>query len=85
MLSHCRRADPVTLTAHFLKPGRSGTHVTACETVKEGKAFATVRANMNKDGVPVLTLVGAFGQLAPVSQAQLWSMLSRRRCRSRNA
>ena len=71
MLSHCGRADPVTLTAHFLKPGRSGTHVTACETVKEGKAFATVRANMDKDGVPVLTLVGAFGQLAPVSQTQL--------------
>ena len=71
MLSHCGRADPVTLTAHFLKPGRSGTHVTACETVKEGKAFATVRANMNKDGVPVLTLVGAFGQLAPISQTQL--------------
>lgn len=71
MLSYCGRADPVTLTAHFLKPGRSGSHVIACETVKEGKAFATIRANMSKDGAPVLALVGAFGQLGHVTQSQL--------------
>lgn len=63
MRAHCGRADPVTLTAHYLRPVQAGPVAIACDTVKEGKAFATVRATISRDDTPLLTLLGAFGTL----------------------
>ncbi|MFK7916209.1 MAG: thioesterase family protein [Pseudomonadales bacterium] len=64
MREHCGRPDPVTITAHYLRPGQAGPITIDCDTVKEGKAFATVRGSMTREGKPILTLLGAFGTLA---------------------
>jgi acyl-CoA thioesterase len=63
MRAHCGRADPVTLTAHFLRPVQAGPVTISCDTVKEGKAFATVRATLSRDDKALVTLLGAFGAL----------------------
>jgi acyl-coenzyme A thioesterase PaaI-like protein len=63
MATHCRRPDPVTLTAHYLSPGREGPATVRCETIKEGRRFATVSADMEAGGRGVLRALGAFGSL----------------------
>lgn len=62
------RADPVTLTAHYLRPGRPGPVTVEVETVKDGKAFGVVRATLAADGAPVLSLLGAFGTLTSTTE-----------------
>ncbi len=65
------RPDPVTISAHYLRPGRPGPVRVATEVVKEGKAFATVRGSLlDEDGRPVLALLGTFGTLAASSDPE---------------
>lgn len=71
MSAHCGRPDPVTISAHYLRPGQPGPVTIDCDTVKEGKAFATVRATMTRDGKPLLAVLGAFGALAPSGEQAL--------------
>jgi acyl-coenzyme A thioesterase PaaI-like protein len=64
MAHHSGRPDPVTLTAHYLSPGKEGPVSVSCETVKEGRRFATVSARMSAGDRPLLQVLGAFGDLA---------------------
>ncbi|MEM6710034.1 MAG: thioesterase family protein [Pseudomonadota bacterium] len=66
---HTERPDPVTLTAHYLRPGRPGPVSLECETVKTGRLFATVSGRLaDAEGKPMLALLGSFGDLAqPIS------------------
>ncbi|HEX7034227.1 MAG TPA: thioesterase family protein [Pseudomonadales bacterium] len=57
------RPDPVTITAHYLSPGKPGDAFVRCETVKQGKRFSTATARLERDGVPVLQVLGAFSEL----------------------
>ena len=57
------RPDPVSVTAHYLRPGRPGPVEVRTEVVKSGKAFAVVRATLVADE-PLLALLGTFGTLA---------------------
>lgn len=59
------RANPVTLTAHYLSPGKPGSVTIDTEIVKEGKSFATVTASMRSDDKPILQLLGSFSDLPP--------------------
>ncbi|MEM1231883.1 MAG: thioesterase family protein [Pseudomonadota bacterium] len=63
MRTHSERSDPVTLTAHYLRPVQPGTVQIDCETIKQGKAFGTVRATLSRDDKALVTLLGAFGTL----------------------
>ncbi|HSG89036.1 MAG TPA: thioesterase family protein [Pseudomonadales bacterium] len=63
MATHCGRPDPVTITAHYLSPGKEGPVEGRCETVKKGRRFATVSASMSAAGKPLLQVLGAFGEL----------------------
>ncbi|MEE4360323.1 MAG: thioesterase family protein [Pseudomonadales bacterium] len=63
MAEHCGRPDPVTLTAHYLSPGKEGEAQIHCETVKTGKRFATLSARMVAGDRTVLQVLGAFGDL----------------------
>ena len=47
---HLGRPDPVSITAHYLRPGKVGPVAVHCETVKEGKRFATARATLEGPG-----------------------------------
>jgi acyl-CoA thioesterase len=58
------RPDPVTITAHYLSPGRPGPAVVDVTVTKQGRAFATATATMSADGRPVLAVVGTFGELS---------------------
>jgi len=66
------RADPVSITAHYLRPGRPGPVTVDTEVVKEGKTFVSVRASLlDADDRPLLSLLGTFGALAPTTDASL--------------
>lgn len=58
------RPDPVTVTTHFLAPGRPGPARVEGEVIKQGRRFATVAGRLARDGNPILTVLAAFGDLA---------------------
>jgi acyl-CoA thioesterase len=58
------RTDPVTVTGHYLAPGRPGPVTTVVEVVKQGRRFGTGIATMRAGDRPLLTCVGTFGDLA---------------------
>ena len=55
------RPDPVTLTAHYLLPGRPGAAAVHTEVVKRGRLFTTVTGALAADGKRVLQAIGTFG------------------------
>ena len=59
------RPDPVTVTGHFLSPGRMGPIDVGTSVVKAGKRFTTARADLTDGatGRPVLAMLGTFGDL----------------------
>lgn len=63
------RPDPISVTAHYLSPGRPGEVAVKGEVVKAGRRFSTVSAQLQRAGVPLLQLVGAFGDLSVPSSA----------------
>jgi acyl-CoA thioesterase len=64
------RPDPVSITAHYLRPGRPGPVTVETDVVKEGKTFATVRGTLLDDeGRPMLGLLGTFGTLSTTTEA----------------
>jgi hypothetical protein len=56
---------PLTVTGHFLRPVPAGPVEIDVEIVRTGRRLATARATMTKDGAPVLTLLGSFGDQTP--------------------
>lgn len=60
---------PVSVTAHFLSPGRVGPVTITPETVKKGRSFSTVRASMSGPERQVLELLGSFSALERVDGA----------------
>ncbi len=55
------RADPVSVTAHFLSPGRPGPVDLAASVLKEGRRFATATVMMRAGDRPLLAMIGSFG------------------------
>lgn len=64
MLQAAGRRHPVSVTAHYLSPGRTGPAQLDTTVVKQGRRFATVTAQLRHEARPILQLVGAFGDLA---------------------
>ena len=65
LCDHAGRPDPVSITAHYLKPGRPGPVALSCETVKSGRTFTTVRGTLSDaEGKPLVALLGTFGDLS---------------------
>jgi hypothetical protein len=65
------RPDPVTVTAHYLSPGRPGEVEIATQIVKVGKRFTTGIATMTAAGRPVLTILATLGDLAQAEGPEL--------------
>lgn len=67
MIDASGRPDPVTVTAHYLRPGGVGPVGVDTEVVKSGKRFATVRANLislaGDTERPLMSIIGTFGDL----------------------
>jgi acyl-CoA thioesterase len=64
MLAETGRPDPVTVTAHFLSPGRPGPAETEVRVLKQGRRFSTASATLGAAGKPLLAVLGTFGELA---------------------
>jgi acyl-CoA thioesterase len=58
------RSDPVSVTAHFLSPGTPGPVEISTEVIRSGRRFSTAAGSMARDGRPLLTLLGTFGDLS---------------------
>lgn len=70
MVRHTGRPDPVSITAHYVSPGKDGPIAIDVQTLKNGRRFGVARATIisqNGDGKPIIEVLGTFGDL---SQAQ---------------
>ncbi|MEQ1872553.1 MAG: thioesterase family protein [Ilumatobacteraceae bacterium] len=69
--SHLRavsgRADPLSITAHYLAPGTPGPVQVDATVLKSGRRFSTVTGQLHRDGQPILQVTGTFGDLAQVN------------------
>ncbi len=63
MLEATGRPDPVTITAHFLSPGKPGDADVKCSVLRTGRRFATASAGLSSGGRSVLQTLGTFGDL----------------------
>jgi acyl-coenzyme A thioesterase PaaI-like protein len=63
LLDATGRHDPVTVTGHFLTPGKPGPIQISTEVVKAGKRFATGQGTLHAGDRPLLTVLGTFGDL----------------------
>ena len=65
------RPDPVTVTAHYLSPGRPGSVRIVTQILKEGKRFATGTATMFSGARPLLAVLGTLGDLSQAEGPEL--------------
>src|SRR5215208_4631004 len=63
------RPDPVSVTAHYLAPGKPGEVLVQGQVVKQGKRFATVSGSMVSGDRTLLQVVAAFGDLTYAARA----------------
>ncbi|MFV0315794.1 MAG: thioesterase family protein [Microthrixaceae bacterium] len=62
MAATAQRPDPVSMTAHYLSPGRAGPVGLETTLVKAGSRFSSVSATMSSTK-PVVAALGTFGEL----------------------
>jgi len=55
--------DPLTVTAHFLRPASVGEARVAVEVVKTGRRFSTVSARLVQEAGEVIRVLGTFGRI----------------------
>lgn len=67
--AHTGRPDPVTISAHYLRPGRPGPVTVHCDIVKEGKRFTNALARLESNGQPLLQVLAAFSDLSAPQEA----------------
>lgn len=58
------RPDPVSMTGHFLSPGKPGAITVSTSVVRAGRRFTTASAVLATDDRPLVTALGTFGDLA---------------------
>ncbi len=63
------RPDPITVTAHYLAPGKPSAVTIATEIVKSGRQLATLTGSMRDaaTGRELMRLIGSFGDVAAMS------------------
>lgn len=64
MTEASERVHPVSLSAHFLSPGRPGPLQIRPRVIKAGRRFATVDAGVFSEQRQLLQLLGSFGDSA---------------------
>jgi len=61
------RPDPISVTAHYLAPGREGPVEVRGEVVKAGRQFATATGALRQGERDVLRVLGTFGDLSQMA------------------
>lgn len=64
ILATAEQPHPISITAHYLRPGHVGPISIGTEVVKRGRQFATVRAELHQDDKPILAVLATCGDLA---------------------
>lgn len=59
-----QRPDPVSVTAHYLRPGMPGPVTIETQVLRSGRRFAVARSTMTADG-PLVAVLGTYGTLEP--------------------
>ena len=59
--------DAVTMSAHFVRPGRVGPATVSTNLVKAGRSLATVEADLVQDAKVVVATITTFGDLSSAS------------------
>jgi acyl-CoA thioesterase len=67
-------ADPVTMTAHFVRPGKVGKATVATRVVKEGRALSTVQADVIQDRKVAVATITTFGDLSGATEIRFQSV-----------
>jgi acyl-CoA thioesterase len=57
------RSDPITVTGHYLAPGKPGPVSVEVEITKQGRTFGTATATLAAENRPLLRVLGTFGEL----------------------
>ena len=55
--------DPLSVTAHYLRPGATGPARVAVEIIKTGRRFSTLMARLIQNGAEVLRVLATYGDL----------------------
>lgn len=63
------RPDPISVTAHYLSPGRPGPVEVEGLVVKAGRRFTTVAGRLHRGGSPIIQVLGTFGDLSQPASA----------------
>jgi len=71
LVAATRRPDPVTITSHYLSPGKPGPVEIATSIIKAGKRFATATATLSANGRPILIALGTMGDLEEAAGPEL--------------
>ncbi len=71
LVAATERPDPVSITAHYLSPGKPGPVEISTAIVKEGKRFATATATLSAAGRPILIALGTLGDLGHAEGPEL--------------
>jgi Acyl-CoA thioesterase C-terminal domain/Acyl-CoA thioesterase N-terminal domain len=58
------RPDPVTVTGHYLYPGRPGAASITTEVVKRGRTFTTATGALDASARRLLQVLGTFGDVS---------------------
>lgn len=67
------REDPISVTAHYLGPGRSGADVDLdTRILKAGRQFGTAAVDMTSEGTPIISALASCGT-APVETIDIGS------------
>lgn len=64
MLDTAARPDPVTITAHYLAPGRPASAIVATEIVKRGRTFTTATGSLTAGDKRLIQVLGTFGDVS---------------------
>ncbi|PLW70758.1 thioesterase family protein [Pseudohalioglobus lutimaris] len=65
-MAEASRPHPVSVTAHFLSPGKVGPVTINPDIIKAGRSFSTVRASVHGPERPIIELLGSFSELQRV-------------------
>lgn len=69
MLGVAQRVDPITITGHYLAPGKPGPARVETTIIKAGRLLTTARAELIAEGRTLLHVVGSFGSVDRAAEA----------------
>ena len=75
MATRSAKAHPVSISAHFLRPGRVGPVAIDTDLIWAGRTMARVGATMTQDDKPIATLLGTFGPVRHIMTRDLIPVL----------